>query len=270
MNELDNQLEVHNEFTNGEHTPRREARVREQDRRRSSTETAMAWHLEAVGSRRPARHRRPEDDGARGATSTRRSSTPSTRRSSRSSSSRASSRRTGRRSTRSSTRWPTCSTSRRTGRSAVPPSTRSSPENPKRPEAAEAAYASVLCYQNIYDRDAQGRRRQEGQRQPPAAPTRRTTRPRRRREREAQAEGLHRQPEGHDHRPSTGTSATSSRPRATRQAQEQLRRGEVRPRAHLLRGAALGGGGDRVPRRRDEPRRPATSASTPRSSTSSR
>ncbi len=57
-------------------TPSRSARTRP---RRSSTETAMAWHLEAVGSRRPARHRRSEDDGARGASSTRRSSTPGTR-----------------------------------------------------------------------------------------------------------------------------------------------------------------------------------------------
>ena len=58
--------------------------------RRSSTETAMAWHLEAVGSRRQRGTGDPKTMDARGATSTRRSSTPGTPRTSRSSSSRAS------------------------------------------------------------------------------------------------------------------------------------------------------------------------------------
>ncbi len=41
-------------------------------------------------------------------------------------------------------------------------------EDPNGPQAAEAAYASVLCHQNIYTESPQGRLRQEG---PATSPT---------------------------------------------------------------------------------------------------
>ena len=153
-------------------------------------------------------------------------------------------------STRSSTRWRTCSTSRRTGRSAVPRSTRSSPRTRTAPEAAEAAYAAVLCYQNMYDRDVQGRLGQEGHRN--LGPTGADEK-----EREAK------KGEWEKFKPKDFTDSQKGmvtafnryvcyiKPAAGRQGSRgAVRRGEVRPRAHLLRGAALGGGGARVPRRR--------------------
>ena len=44
-------------------------------------------------------------------------------------------------------------------------------------------------------------------------------------------------------------------PKGDKDSRRPVRRGQVRPRPHLLRGAALGGGGARLPRRRAEPRR---------------
>ena len=158
--ELDNQSKVYNEFKNGSH----QADAKQECANKTAAllvETAMAWHLEAVG---PPGQRGTGDPRTMGSrrTSTRRSSRHGTRRSSRSSSSRASSRRTGRRSTRSSTtmadllyfqqRWAECG----------PAFDAVVAENPQAPEAAEAAYASVLCYQNIYERDARERRGAEG------------------------------------------------------------------------------------------------------------
>ena len=162
-------------------------------------ETAMAWHLEAVGSRRRARHRRPEDDGARGVPlqegrrqlergGVRQVRVPA-HREGRLAEHLQDQVRDGR----------PCSTSRRTGPSAVRPSTPSSPRTRTAPEAAEAAYAAVLCYQNIYDRDAQGRLGQEGRRQPARAGREEGRQEGATRTAKFKPEGLHRQPEGHGH-----------------------------------------------------------------------
>ena len=134
-------------------------------------------------------------------------------------------------------------------------STPSSPRTRTAPEAPEAAYAAVLCYQNIYERDAQGRRRQEGRAATSPAPKSKKDGKKADEAREVQARRTSPTTRRAWSRPSIGTSATSSRREGDKQAQEQLRRGEVRPRAHLLRGAALGGGRARLPRRRAELRR---------------
>ena len=134
-----------------------------------ATETAMAWHLEAVGSQGQRGTGDPQDDGPRGAPlqEGRRDlerrrvlevRVPAPRQGG-----------LAERSTRSNTTWPTSSTSARGGPSAARRSTRSCRRTRRRPRRAEAAYAAVLCYQNIYLAHAREGRRQEGQRQPARA-----------------------------------------------------------------------------------------------------
>ena len=102
---------------------------------------------------------------------------------------------------------------------------------------------------------AQGRRRQEGQRQPARRAARRATR-------------TTKADEARSSQPKDFTDSQKGmitafnryicyiKPAASDKAGAgAARRGEVRARAHLLRGAALGGGGARLPRHRDEPLR---------------
>ena len=142
-------------------------------------------------------------------------------------------------------------------------------ENPQAPEAAEAAYAAVLCYQNIYDETHKGGADKKGAGNLPGQEARRATR----RRRPSEAEKL-KPKDMTDNQKGMVTAFNRYicyiKPAAERQRRPgAARRGQVRARAHLLRGAALGGGGARLPRHRAQQRRPVTSASTPRSSTSS-
>ena len=123
-------------------------------------------------------------------------------------------------------------------------------ENPKGAEAPEAAYASVLCYQKMYDQMHKGDVGQEGQ--GPRSDGRRREGPRGQEGRvgEVQAQGA-------SPTKQKGMITAFNRyvcyikPADGRQGSAgAVRRGEVRARAHLLRGAALGGGGARLPRRR--------------------
>ena len=133
---------------------------------------------------------------------------------------------------------------------------------PRRPRTPRCSATRTSTTQH-----AQGRRRQEGHRQPPG-----------RRSKDASEDATTTTSikpkdftdaqKGDDPAPSTGTSATSSPTRATPTAQEQLVEVKYARAPHLLRGAALGGGGGLLPRRRDQPLRQRRRRSTRRSSTS--
>ncbi len=143
-------------------------------------------------------------------------------------------------------------------------------EDPKAPEAAEAAYAAVLCYQNIYlAQHAKGSDKKGTGNLPGVG-------------KDIKA-GLRRQvpAEGHDRRPEGDGSVLQPvrllhPPRQGRRRRaEAARRGQVRPLPPLLRGAALGRGGrllqgHRVSTTRTTTRRSTRRSSTSRASTSSR
>ena len=157
MTELDKQLDVHNKFMQGQRTRRTTKLKCANDHRGPPRRDGDGLAPRGRRLGRRARHRRPQDDGAGGRSSTRRSSTnfkagglrqvrvPPHREGGLADAS-----------SRSSTRWPTCSTSRRTGRKCGPAFDAVVAEDPTGPQAAEAAYASVLCYQNIYTEQHQG------------------------------------------------------------------------------------------------------------------
>ena len=108
-------------------------------------------------------------------------------------------------------------------------------ENPKAPEAAEAAYASVLCYQNIYDASTQKGGRQEGQRQPSAADEdKKSARPSRDDEAKFKPKDMTDDQKGMIS-PSTATSATSTRPRTTQTGRSSSSRSSTRARAPTSR-----------------------------------
>ena len=137
----------------------------------------------------------------------------------------------------------------RTGPSAARRSTRSSPRTRQAPRRAEAAYASVLCYQNIYDQTHQGRRDKKGSGNLPGGGDKKARNDDGRRS--LAPKDFTDDAEGHDHRLQP-VRLLHQAGRERRRGAGAARRGEVRARAHLLRGAALGGGGARLPRRRDE------------------
>ena len=123
-------------------------------------------------------------------------------------------------------------------------------EDPDRPHGSRGRVRGGALLPEHLHRAAPGRRRQEEQRQPPLH----GEEGRQAQERQGEGprpQGLHRRPEGHDH----GLQPLHLLHQARRQQQggaRELRRGQVRPWPHLLRGSALGGGGARVPRRRDD------------------
>ena len=123
-------------------------------------------------------------------------------------------------------------------------------ENPSAPEAPEAAYAAVLCYQNIYDETHKGGQDKKGAGNLPGQ--KKDDKQSKLDDAEkAEAEGDDRETRRGWSPPSIGTFATSSRPRPTTRGQDQLLEVKYAPRAYVLRIAALGGGRARLPRDRD-------------------
>ena len=127
-------------------------------------------------------------------------------------------------------------------------------EDPKNAQAAEAAYASVLCYQNIYDQMYKGATDRKGNGLGPKGAD------------ETDREAKKGEWEKFKPKPLTdmqkGMVNAFNRyvcyikpPKDDKDAQEQYVEVKYAPRAHLLRGAALGRGRARVPRRRHQPRR---------------
>jgi hypothetical protein len=254
---LAKQFDAFKEFQAGQlPTPDAKTKCAETSQPSSLTETAMAWHLEAVGS-----------GGVRGTGDKKTMKLAAELYDGRSTAS-------NRRSSQKYTfprilkeDWPDISKIKYAygadllyfteGLGEVRPGVRRcrSRKNPSGPDAAEAAYASVLCYQNIYQRSTRAagarrdRQRLPGATKDPkkgATPAARRSSPRR---------SSPRRPEGDARRLQQVRLLHPASCQRCKGGAGPVRRGEVRPGAHLLRGPALGRGG---------PRPSATSPSTTR------